>query len=281
MNLQYGRRYFETLTSETGLNRITDNPFTVLDFGLLRIPAGERHDFETSEREFGIDIISGVADVRVGKEEFETLGGRASVFDGKPTLVYAGHHQAVVIEAKTEVEIGLGSAPSKTDIAPYVIGPEGVRSGAWGRNTTRRYYNYMLGPETPTERLSFAEVTVSNGNWATYPPHKHEEGAEGEAFQEELYFYKVQPERGFGFCGQFGGKMPEDFAFPITNNTIHKMPFGYHTVTAAPGYSVCYLAVYAGHDKTHKVSAHPDHYWYAGDYERTLAHLERDFRRGE
>jgi 5-deoxy-glucuronate isomerase len=277
MRCEYGKEYFETIGKDKGFNRIKHNPFKVIDFSLLVMEEGEARSMETEGREYGLDIISGLADIRVNGKEFKSCGGRISVFDGKPTLVYAGCKSTVEIKALSKLEVGLGSALSGTVIEPYIRRPDDCRSGKWGTYNTSRYYNYMLDGSTPGERISFAEVTVSNGNWATYPPHKHEDGVDGEAFQEELYFYKVQPERGFGFCAQFGGQMPEDYAFPITDNTIHKQPFGYHTVTAAPGYSVCYLAVYAGHDKTHKVSAHPDHLWYASDYERTLAHFRRDY----
>lgn len=277
MNTQYGEKYFEKLDEAFGLNRIEHNPFTVIDFSLLRLKSGESYEFRTEDREYGLDVMSGVCTISVNDERYSSIGGRRSVFDGKPTLVYAGHNSRVSIEAEIELYVGVGSALSQTEIAPYIITPNECRSGQWGRNTTCRYYDYMLGRQAPRERLSFAEVTVSNGNWATYPPHKHEEGLEGEAFQEELYFYQVEPRRGFGFCGQYGGQMPEDFAFPITHNTIHKMPYGYHTVAAAPGYSVCYLAVYAGHDTTHITAKDPNHAWYAQDYERVLTHLARDF----
>lgn len=277
MNINYGTDFFEQVSNSPGLNRIRHNPFQVLDFALLVLKAGETYSFEAVGREYGLDIIGGLSDITVDGTLFAACGGRASVFDGKPTLVYVGHGSTVNIEARTDLEVGVGSALSQTRIEPYTIRPDQVRSGSWGSFSTRRHFNYMLDANTPGERISFAEVTVSNGNWATYPPHKHEDGVEGEAFQEEIYFYKVHPRRGMGFCGQFGGRMSEDYAFLITDNTAHKQPYGYHTVTAAPGYSICYLAVYAGHDKTHKVSAHPDHYWYAADYERTLNLFKRDF----
>jgi 5-deoxy-glucuronate isomerase len=278
MKVNYGRRFFEQLGNEPGMNTIADNPFRVLDFGLLVLEAGSSHSFETGDREYAIDMLSGTATIQVGSTRFSSIGGRPNVFAGPPTLVYAGHSESVTMNAETTCELAVGSALSRTAIDPYLIKPGDVRSGHWGENTTRRYFNYMIDQTRPSERIAIAEVTVSNGNWATYPPHKHEEGSPGEAFQEELYFYKVHPENGFGFCAQFGGQMPEDFAFPISNNTAHKQPFGYHTVTAAPGYSVCYVAVYAGHDKTHKTSPHPDHAWYSEHYERTLRHLRRDFQ---
>ena len=57
----------------------------------------------------------------------------------------------------------------------------------------------------------------------------------------------------------FEGLVGGDHACLIRDRTLHMMPDGYHTVTAAPGYRVCYLAVYAGRDKRHRPSPHPLH----------------------
>ncbi len=277
MHITYGKEYFEDVGSTPGWNGLDHNPCTLIDFGLLVLRRGESHSFETGDREYAMDILSGTVDIEVDGVKFEHCGGRASVFHGKPTMVYAGSDSRVVLSATTDTEVAVGSAKSNAGKKPFCVLPEECWSGSWGRFNTKRRFNYMIHAEQPSERIAIAEVTVSNGCWATYPPHKHEEGAEGEVFQEEMYFYKVHPKRGFGFCGQFEGKMPEDYAFIITDNTIHKQPFGFHTVTAAPGYSVCYVAVYASHDKSHKPAPHPEHRWYLEDYERTLNMLHRDY----
>lgn len=255
----YGHPYFETVSEQPGLNRLKHNTCGVIDFSLLVLKAGESHTFNTAGREYGLVIMSGgPVSIQVGEHAFNDLQGRASVFADKPTMVYAGCNSEVRIQAGGDVEIALCSALSSTPIDPYLVLPADVPTGQWGEGNTKRRYRYMINQDRPSERLWLAEVFVQNGAWATYPPHKHED-VEGDLFQEEMYFYRVDPPHGFGFCGQFEGLVEEDYAFLIRNNTIHKMPFGNHTVTAAPGYRVLYLAVYAGHDKGHRPTAHPDH----------------------
>lgn len=255
---EYGKQYFETVDNKPGLNRLSDNTCRIIDFGLLVLQAGQTYEFQTQDREYGLDVLTGTVNIEAADQKFENMGGRQSVFDALPSGAYVGCQSTVKVTAVSDAEIALGSCPSNTPIAPYAIRPETVSTGQWGENQTARHYRYLVNADKPSERLWFAEVFVQDGRWATYPPHKHEDVPE-DLFQEEMYFYKVDPACGFGFCGQFEGQVGSDYAFMIRNNTIHKMPCGYHTVTAAPGYKVWYLAVFAGNDKRHRPSPHPDH----------------------
>ena len=250
--------YFTRLPLQPGLNRPPTNRCTLLDFALLVLAPGETHTFATGSREYGFDLLSGVATVQIDEAVFPRLGGRTSVFDGLPHGAYAGCGAQVIITAHTAVELEIGSCPSATPIAPYAIMPDAVPTGQWGAGNTERHFRYLINAERPSERLWFAEVTVADGRWATYPPHKHENVPE-DLFQEEMYFYRTDPEHGFGFCASFEGLVGGDHACLIRDRTLHMMPDGYHTVTAAPGYRVCYLAVYAGRDKRHRPSPHPLH----------------------
>lgn len=254
----YGRHYFETVTDNPGLNSLKYNTCKILDFKLLVLKAGETYEMKTENREYAFDILTGTATFEVNASRFERLGGRKTVFDSPPSGVYAGCQASVKVIAVTDVEIGVGSCPSQTAIEPYSVSPDDAVTGQWGEGNVTRHFRYIINKDRPSERLWFTEVFVQDGCWATYPPHKHED-VPGDLFQEEMYFYKVEPAHGFGFCGQFEGLVGSDYAFVIRNNTIHKMPYGYHTVTAAPGYKIFYLALYAGYDKAHKPSPHPDH----------------------
>lgn len=253
----YGANYFERLPNGPGLHRLRYNSCTLVDFALLMLRAGETYTFSTEAKEYGIDLLLGEAAIAAGPEEW-VLGGRSSVFDSLPSGAYIGCGEIVRISARTDAQIALGSAPSSTPIPSYPIHASGVVTGHWGADATRRDFRYLINSDRPSERLWLAEVMVTHGRWATYPPHKHEDVPE-DVFQEEIYYYRVDPAHGFGFCGQFEGLVGADYAFLIRDNTVHKMPHGYHTVVSAPGYRVWYLAIYAGRDKRHKPSPHPDH----------------------
>lgn len=258
----YGHPYFETLGHAPGLNRIKHNTLRVLDFSLLVLGPGEEFRLETGAREYGFCLLRGTADIAIGEKTFPALGGRESIFTTLPSGAYAGCGQTALIRALDACEIGIGSAPSATPIEAYAFTPESLVTGHWGNDRTLRHYRHMINGDRPSERLWFTEVVVRDGRWATYPPHKHED-IPGDIFQEEVYYYRVEPAHGFGFCGLFEGQVEDDYAFVIRDRTIHKMPFGNHTVVSAPGYQIYYLAAYAGHTKYHKPTPHPDHVGFA------------------
>ncbi len=261
----YGSDYFENVLTEPGMNGLSFNTCKLLNFQLLVLNIGEKYSFATQDREYGLVILTGTADISVGADlTFKNLGGRRSVFAGPPTMVYAPCQAPVTIQASSRLEVALCSCPGATVIEPYRIDPGDCFTGRWGRFNTSRTFNYLIDARRPSERLHIAEVTVSSGNWATYPPHKHEYNVpeQGEIFQEEMYYYRAEPAEGFGFCGLYGGKAKEDYAFMIRNHSILKMPYGYHTLVAAPGYRIWYLALIAGDTKASQVMADPNYAWW-------------------
>lgn len=256
--------YFEAVGTAPGVNGLTENTCRLLDFELVVLDAAGSHRFDTGEREYGIVVLTGTVSITVGATEFAGVGGRSDVFAGKPSMVYAPGGASVTIVADGPAEIALCSAPGGPAIDPYLVGPGDVSSGTWGTFNTSRTYDFLVDASRPSDRLFVAEVTVSSGNWATFPPHRHEidDPATGELFQEEMYFYRVAPSTGFGLAALYGDRVGGDNAFVVRHNTIHKMPFGYHTVTAAPGYRVWYLALFAGNAKAASPLTDPDHAWY-------------------
>ena len=45
---------------------------------------------------------------------------------------------------------------------------------------------------THCDKLCCVEVVTPDGNWSSYPPHKHDEAADG-AVNEEIYFFQIAP----------------------------------------------------------------------------------------
>jgi 5-deoxy-glucuronate isomerase len=261
----YGNEYFETVNTQPGANHLANNACRLLDFELVVLNPGDEHAVSTGQHELGLVVLTGTVDISVDGQRFAQVGGRATVFAGPPSAVYAPCGAAVTVKAGSKAEVALCSAPSKLQTAAYQVKPEEVTHGKWGQFNTSRTFNFMINQNRPSERLHLAEVTVVSGNWATYPPHKHEDNLpeKGEVYQEEMYFYRTEPADGFGMCALYGGKIAQDYAFIIRNNTIQKMPYGYHTLTAAPGYKIWYLALIAGDTKAASPVLDPHHAWYA------------------
>lgn len=257
--------YFASLGTDSGLNALTHNPCRLLDFGLLALSSEDRFTSHTGEREVLAVVLSGKATFEVGGKRFEGIGGRPNVFAGKPHAVYLPPGVDYDIAAEDSAEIALTSAPGALETEPYVISPDQVTSGVWGAANFKRYYHQILTlaaqPNLPAQRLIVGETFTPSGNWSTYPPHRHEvDDLPREAFQEEMYFFKVSPADGFGICRYYNDQGVEA-NFTIRNNTILMAPSGYHSVVSAPGYRTYYLWFLAGEHRVQAVKGDPDLDW--------------------
>ncbi|MBN2548070.1 MAG: 5-deoxy-glucuronate isomerase [Anaerolineales bacterium] len=267
-------KYHAILTTKQGLNSPPYNPCKLLDFGFLKLGAGEQYQGETGGREILAVILSGTATFHIGNHTFEKAGGRANVFSGKPYSIYIPSGSQFSIKADSPVEIALPSAPSDLAVEPYLIAPAQVASGAWGAANFKRYFHQILTlaaqPDLPARRLIVGETFTPSGNWSTYPPHKHQvDNLPREAYHEEMYYFKVSPADGFGICHYYN-EQGEEENFTIRDHTIHMMPYGFHTVVSAPGYTTYYLWFLAGEQRVQATADDPALGWVG----RTVAILK-------
>ncbi len=246
-------KYHTLLTANQGLNTPPTNPCKLLDFGYLKLGAGETYQAESGERELLAVILGGRASFDINGHHFTKIGGRPNVFAGKPHSIYIPSGASFTIQAEGPVEIALPGAPGNLDVEPYVITPQQVASGVWGAANFKRNFHQILTlasqPELPASRLIVGETFTPSGNWSTYPPHKHQvDNLPREAYHEEMYYFKVNPADGFGICHYYNEEGEEE-NFTVRDNSLHMMPRGYHTVVSAPGYTTYYLWFLAGNQR--------------------------------
>ena len=258
-------KYHATLTTNQGRNTLPYNPCKLLDFNFLKLTPGEEHAGTSGDREILAVILGGKANFTVNGTTFEAVGGRPSVFAGKPHSVYFPAGANFSVKAISPVEIALPSAPSDADIEPYVITPSQVANGVWGAANFKRYFHQILTlaaqPDLPAFRLIVGETFTPSGNWSTYPPHKHQvDDLPREAYHEEMYYFKVNPLDGFGICHYYNEE-GENENFTIRDNSIHIMDKGFHSVVSAPGYTTYYLWFLAGNQRVQAVVDDPNLGW--------------------
>lgn len=255
--------YFTTVGTENGVNHLDKNPCDLLDFQLLMLTDSDTISGNTGDREVLAVILGGKATFTAADVTFENLGSRPNVFSGKPTSVYLPKGIDYTITGIGKAEIALCSAPSDLDTKPYVIAPEQVTQGRWGAANFSRNFHQILTkdgqPELPARRLIVGETFTPSGHWSTYPAHKHETDDGGEAFHEEMYFFKVTPNNGFGIARHYGDGYEDNHT--VRDNTILMIPHGYHTYAGAPGFTSYYLWFLAGEHRNQGVSADPDTGW--------------------
>lgn len=247
--------YFETVPTQSGLNKLPANPCSLLDFNLLNLDAEQSYQGSSGERELLAVILGGKGSFTVNGRTFAHIGGRPHVFAGKPHSVYIPCGADYSIKAHGRLQVGLCSAPSELKTEPFVIEPDQVASGIWGAaNFSRNFHQILTAsaqPDLPAARLIVGETYTPSGNWSTYPPHKHEaDDLPREAYHEEMYYFKVSPDDGFGLTRFYNDDV--DTGYIVRDNTILMMPNGYHTVVSAPGYTTYYLWFLAGN---HRVQA--------------------------
>lgn len=242
-------------------------PVEELDFGVLRLGPGERHELRRDGYETGLIGLSGRCDVSVDGETFRDLGVRATVFDGRASGVYAPPGATVIVSAGQDaVEMAVCRARAEGRYPARCVRPEDVQAREVGGPGFRRYVHDILGPQIEAERLIVGETFTVAGNWSSYPPHKHDiEALPDEVRQEEVYFYKIRPVDGFGvqylYSYPDSPRGPLEQLLVVRQDDVTLMPFGYHPVAAPPGYDVYYLWFLCGPRRLMRPHDDPRHAW--------------------
>jgi 5-deoxy-glucuronate isomerase len=97
------------------------------------------------------------------------------------------------------------------------------------------------------------------GNWSSYPPHKHD-GADGEPRLEEVYHFRISPDHGFAHQSLYTAA-GECVTHQVKDGDAVLLPYGYHPVSAPPGYRVYYLWALAGDQRRLVPYEDPQHRW--------------------
>jgi 5-deoxy-glucuronate isomerase len=223
---------------------------------------GARVTTATEDREICIVILSGKA--RVTTEGFDSgaIGERADVFSGPPWSVYAPPHANVAIEAITDCELAICSAPASGRYPARVIAPDDVGTLTRGQGTNARHIRNVLPEDAQAESLLVVEVITPGGHWSSYPPHKHDRDAlPDESYLEETYYHRLSPPQGFALQRVYTDDRDLDETMAVGDGDVVLVPRGYHPVGAPHGYELYYLNTMAGPKRTWRFHNDPAHEW--------------------
>ena len=206
-------------------------------------------------------------------DESLELEGRESVFSRVTDFAYVPRGAGVTVASDAGARVALCGALAERAL-PFRYGrAEDVPVEVRGAGSASRQCNNFCAPDAfETDRLVSVEVLVPGGNWASYPPHKHDEAREGEAQLEEIYYFEVAGGAGAGEPGPGGyqrvytsGPGREiDVLAEVKTGDVVLIPYGYHGPTmAAPGYDLYFLNVLAGpaSERTMAFCDDPAHAW--------------------
>ncbi|WP_417843227.1 5-deoxy-glucuronate isomerase [Thalassospira sp.] len=231
-------------------------------FGLYHLEPGETASEPTGDREVILVLVEGKAEISVDDQNFGELGDRMSVFERKsPHCVYAPNEANWTAQATTKCTLAVCTAPGKGNYPARVI--RDVQMVERGKGGNTRYIHPIAMEESDVaDSLLVTEVFTPQGNWSSYPPHRHDEDNYPEmTYLEETYYHRLNPEQGFGFQRVFTEDGELDETMAVQSGDVVLVPKGHHPCGSPYGYEMYYLNVMAGPMRKWRFQNHPDHDW--------------------
>jgi 5-deoxy-glucuronate isomerase len=234
-----------------------------IGFEVYVLQKGQTLRKETGNQEACLVLLSGKANVSTKREQWEQIGKRMNVFEKIPPYsVYVPSNDFYEVEAVTDLELAICLAPGKGTYPARLIAPHDVEVETRGAGNIERKIHNILPEQQPADSLLVVEVFTPEGNWSSYPPHKHDQdNLPYESYLEETYYHKINPGHGFAVQRVYTDDRSLDETLIVKNDDVVLVPKGYHPVSAPPGYEVYYLNVMAGPVRTWKFHNDPDHEW--------------------
>ncbi len=258
---------------------------------VLRLAPGEPVTLETGDRELFVLPLAGglrvsVADASGAEVAGYALTGRESVFTRVTDFAYVGRDSVLTLDSDAPAEVALPSSRCEEALPPAYGPAEDVPVEVRGSgNATRQVTNFGVpGVWDHAAKIICCELITPDGNWSSYPPHKHDASEPCPVVNEEIYYYRIAgrdqltPSReGVGYHRTYtgpehdaAGLAPLDETVEVRDHDVVKVPHGYHgPCIAAPGYPMYYLNVMAGpaSDRTLAFCDDPAHGWIRDSWE--------------
>ena len=210
-------------------------------------------------------------------EEF-ALVGRSSVFARVTDFVYLPRQSeySIVNEAGGLVAIAMARCDER--LAARYGASEAIPVETRGAGPATRQVTNFMSPQTwpYASKLMCVELLTPDGNWSSYPPHRHDDSPECPVNNEEIYYFSIGragttdvDRDGFGLHRTYtppaaDGTVEIDQNVVVRDGDVFCVPRGYHgPCIAAPGYTMYYLNVLAGpaNERSMAFCDDPTHHW--------------------
>jgi 5-deoxy-glucuronate isomerase len=222
---------------------------------IVRLAAGSSRVLASGGEELAVLPLSGGGcAVEVESRRFE-LTGRTSVFARITDWAYVPIDAELRLSSADGCELALASARATRRFDPAYVDATGVPVELRGAGqATRQLANFMVpGVFDGADKLICCEVLTPDGNWSSYPPHKHDASPECEVDNEEIYYFRVgriggvaYSDDGYAVHRTYTDDRSIDETVIVRDGDTFLVPAGYHgPCVAAPGYPLYYLNVMA------------------------------------
>ncbi len=233
-------------------------------FGIYRLKPGETVAEPTGDTEVILVLVEGHAQLGAGDEDFGVMGDRLDVFEKTPPhCLYVPNGSDWSATALTACTLAVCSAPGKGGHTARKIGPNGIALTQRGQGANTRFINNIaMENEDYCDSLLVTEVFTPQGNWSSYPPHRHDEDDFPRmTYLEESYYHRLNPAQGYGIQRVFTEDGSLDETIAVANHDVVLVPKGHHPCGVPYGYEMYYLNVMAGPLRKWRFKNHPDHDW--------------------
>jgi 5-deoxy-glucuronate isomerase len=230
---------------------------------VMSLPAGGRRVLSLAGFEAAVLPLSGSCRVEVAGRSFR-LEGRPDVFSRVSDFAYVPTGSEAVIDSDGGGDFAIPSARSERRLEPAYVPANAVAVEIRGSGAaTRQVNNFLSADAFEADRLIAVEVLTPDGNWSSFPPHKHDEHTDREVPLEEIYYFRIRGTGGFGLHRTYTLDGEIDQTVTVGDGDVFLIPRGFHgPCVAAPGYPMYYLNVMAGPaGRAWRVCTDPAHEW--------------------
>jgi len=246
--------------------------WTYAGLEVIQLRPGEAREIAIEGVELAVVPLRGGARVAADGHVID-LAGRPSVFAAVTDLAYVPLDAALTVSSVEGAELALATARATRRFEAAYIPVSDVPVEVRGAGRATRQVNDLLaaGSSTAVDKLCVVEVLTPDGNWSSYPPHKHDTASEHEVVNEEIYYFRVAgrdgvtPDReGFGVHRTYTPDGELDETVTVRDGDAFLVPRGYHGPSiAAPGHHLYYLNVLAGPgaERSMAFCDDPAHHW--------------------
>ena len=229
--------------------------WTFCGLRVIELTPGEQRLIATGGTEVAVLPLAGSATVDVDAHQY-ALAGRDSVFARVTDWVYLPCETTARLSSENGSQVALASARAQRRFEPAYVPAEDVPVEIRGAGQATRQITNFLAPGAfdAVDRLICCEVLTPEGNWSSYPPHKHDDTPDSLANNEEIYYFRIgrsgsteTSDEGFALHRTYTADESIDETVVVGDGDAFLVPRGYHGPSvAAPGYPLYYLNVMAG-----------------------------------
>ena len=248
---------------------------------VVQLGPGEVRRLSTGADEVAVLPLSGGGLVVQTDERTVELEGRRSVFARVTDWAYVPMGSDLTLRSTAGCELAIASARATRRLEPTYVAASEVEVEVRGAGHATRQVANFLTPEAfgGADKLICCEVLTPDGNWSSYPPHKHDDTEGSPVWNEEIYYFRIgrvgtldyAPE-GYGVHRTYTHDESIDATVTVRDGDVFLVPRGYHgPCVAAPGYPMYYLNVMAGPapGRLFAFADDPPHAWIRSTWDAT------------